>query len=117
MRLVVFGSRSLEPHWFSIEREVRDRWGVLPSLLISGDAHGVDRAGEAWADRRGIEVRRMPALWHTWGRRAGIVRNTVMAEMAQAGLCFWDGYSRGTRHMISEMQRLERSLHVVVVPS
>jgi hypothetical protein len=41
-----------------------------------------------------------PADWDTFGKGAGFIRNTKMAEYSDALIAIWDGTSRGTAHMI-----------------
>ena len=38
--------------------------------------------------------------WTKFGRRAGLIRNVEMALVADALVAVWNGYSRGTGHMI-----------------
>ena len=45
------------------------------------------------------------AEWDVRGRSAGLERNRAMADAGDQLLAVWDGYSRGTRHMIDEMLR------------
>ena len=54
-----------------------------------------------------------PAQWKKFGKRAGYRRNEQMAEVADALIAFWDGSSRGTKHMIDIMN--EKNLLVRVV--
>ena len=71
--------------------------------VISGTAKGADALGERWAQENDISISRKPADWKTYGKKAGFLRNTEMAEEAGSDglLCaFWDGKSKGTKHMI-----------------
>ena len=53
-----------------------------------------------------MELAVFPAEWNRFGRRAGFIRNTQMAEFASEEgsegtlIAFWDGESRGTKMMI-----------------
>ncbi len=47
----------------------------------------------------GFKVRRFPADWNRYGKRAGYVRNQEMAEYASHCILFWDGASKGTKIM------------------
>lgn len=69
-------------------------------VILSGTARGVDRMGEGWAQDKGVQVERHPAQWDLHGRRAGYIRNDLMAQEADALVAIWDGQSRGTKHMI-----------------
>lgn len=72
--------------------------------IISGTANGADKTGEIYASARGHKVIQMPAQWKrpdgSTDRGAGYRRNVQMAEAADAVICFWNGKSRGTKHMI-----------------
>ena len=50
--------------------------------------------------KRGYELQSHPADWDKYGKSAGYRRNKEMAEVADACICFWDGQSKGTKHMI-----------------
>jgi hypothetical protein len=81
--------------------------------IISGTAQGADRMGEQYAVDHHLEVDRYPADWDRYGRSAGYKRNVQMAKVATHLVAFWDGQSRGTKHMIDIAVRL--GLTVVVV--
>jgi hypothetical protein len=74
--------------------------------FISGTARGADSIGEAVVSERGWKVHRFPADWDAYGKRAGYLRNEQMAKFAISDesygvlIAFWDGKSRGTKHMI-----------------
>lgn len=73
----------------------------LPNVtIVSGTARGADRLGEKYATERGLEVVKFPAEWDKYGKSAGYRRNAEMADYADGCVCFWDGKSRGTKHMI-----------------
>lgn len=98
MRTIIAGSRGL-----GIEevRQAMKECGWVPTVVLSGRARGVDRAGEQWAMENGIRVLHYPADWNLYGRSAGIKRNVVMAQDAEALVAVWDGVSHGTDHMIT----------------
>lgn len=68
--------------------------------IVSGTANGADRLGERYAKEKGYGLLCFPADWDTFGKRAGYIRNMEMADNADGCICFWDGVSRGTGHMI-----------------
>ena len=102
MKVIVAGSRNFirfSDVLDAIElfRE-EDEWEITE--LVSGTARGVDMYGERWASKNNVPIKRFPADWKNHGRSAGIRRNRLMAEYADALVAVWDGSSRGTRHMI-----------------
>lgn len=69
-------------------------------LIVSGKARGADNTGELYAHSRGYEIEPYPANWDKFGKSAGYKRNEEMAKVADALVAFWDGKSKGTKHMI-----------------
>lgn len=92
----------------------------LPSHVVSGCASGPDSFGIEWAESRGLYVQRFPADWKRHGKRAGILRNVLMAEhVKERGgelLAFWTAESRGTAHMIQACERIGVPVSVVRFP-
>jgi hypothetical protein len=89
-----------------------DKCGWIPSVVISGNARGVDRLGELWAEENKVPCIRYPANWEKYGSMAGPIRNEKMAEEADALIAIWDGKSKGTKHMIGAAKR--RGLKVYI---
>lgn len=74
-------------------------------VVVCGQARGADTLGEQYAKERGYKVDYYPAQWEKYGRSAGYLRNEQMAQNADALAAFWDGRSRGTKHMIDLAKR------------
>ena len=81
--------------------------------IVSGTAMGADRLGERYAKENGYKLKRFPAEWDKYGKSAGYRRNAEMAKYADACVVFWDGVSRGTKHMIDLANREGLVLKIV----
>jgi hypothetical protein len=68
--------------------------------IVSGGAKGADLLGERYAKERGLKIKVFTPDWERFGKKAGIIRNEEMAKYADGLIAFWDGQSRGTKHMI-----------------
>ncbi len=68
--------------------------------IVSGAYKGADLLGERYASERNYPIKQFPADWRRYGKSAGLKRNTEMASYADALIAFWDGESKGTKHMI-----------------
>ena len=127
--LLVFGSRPPKDDPPAAQRyalgvrDVLDRVldATPPTVLLEGGAQGPDlwarhlvsrsdRVSAGWSNRS----ENVPdEVWRSQGRAAGPLRNARMAKIlaGQKGtwnrlaVGFWDGCSRGTRSMISELHR------------
>jgi YspA, cpYpsA-related SLOG family len=81
--------------------------------IVSGTARGADRLGERFACEFGCKLKQFPANWKTYGKQAGYLRNMEMAKYADACVCFWNGVSRGTKHMIGVAKKEGLKVRVV----
>ena len=82
-------------------------------VIISGCARGADTLGLRYASENAFDVEEYPANWDKYGKKAGYMRNVEMAENADALIAFWDGKSKGTKHMIDIAT--ERNLPIRVI--
>lgn len=82
-------------------------------VIVSGGARGADKLGERYANERNFEIDLHPASWEKHGRSAGYIRNEEMARAADALVAFWDGSSRGTKHMIDLARKYNLQVRVI----
>ena len=69
-------------------------------VIISGCARGADTLALRYASENVLDVEEYPANWDKYGKKAGYLRNAEMAKVSDALIAFWDGKSKGTKHMI-----------------
>lgn len=81
--------------------------------VVCGGARGADNLGRDYANQADIPVVMFPADWNKNGKAAGPIRNKEMGDYADTLLAFWDGESRGTKHMIDYMQKLNKPVTIV----
>ena len=68
--------------------------------ILSGAYKGADLLGERYAAERNYPIKQFPANWSRYGKSAGYKRNNEMALYADVLIAFWNGKSKGTKHMI-----------------
>jgi len=114
MRVIIAGSRSLKDLRIvtAAMEEARREKAIAPTAVICGEARGADLLGKRWAQANGIDVISMPAEWDLHGRAAGPIRNSQMADIADAVVAVWDGQSAGTRDMIKKAQKKGIPCHI-----
>lgn len=81
--------------------------------VVCGCAKGADTLGRDWAEDKDIPVELFPADWDKHGKAAGYIRNKQMAEYATHLIAFWDGESRGTKHMIDLAKEYGLEIRIV----
>lgn len=124
-RIIIAGSRNFNNYpylEYVVDRYfakfVTDKQGAQ---IISGTAKGADSLGELYAEKHGIEVIRCPANWDKYGRAAGYRRNEEMAILSMSDgytgvlLAFWDGLSRGTKHMIDLAEKHNVKVYIIKI--
>ena len=93
-----------------------------PVLFVSGAAaSGADRLIIQWCDKFRYPCLLMPAEWETRdsegnlvkNRGAGFARNAKMADVGTHLLCFFDGASPGSAHMIDVAMRKALAVKIV----
>lgn len=70
--------------------------------VISGSVRGADMHGEIWARLNAVPLHIERADWNAHGKSAGPIRNSQMANMADACVAFPGG--RGTADMIAKAE-------------
>lgn len=121
-RIIVAGSRGYNDYK-QLESVLQKFINENPNrrfVIISGTANGADKLGERFGTEHGIEVRRFPAEWNKYGKRAGYLRNLQMLEYAMKAdgeavlMAFWDGKSKGTKHMITSAKKAGITVNVII---
>lgn len=102
-KVIICGSRTFND-WPLLKRvclRILSKRGKIE--IVEGGARGADALGAKYADTYAMVHTRFTADWDTFGRKAGYIRNNVMGEYAEFGICiaFWDGKSPGTAMMIA----------------
>lgn len=98
IKLIVAGGRKFDDKAWLFEQLNKRKEDI--SEIVCGGAKGADILGARWAERNSIPIKYFIPDWKQFGKSAGYLRNSEMADYADALLAFWDGESKGTGHMI-----------------
>lgn len=111
VKIAIVGSRDYQD-LNRVSKYVR----ILPpeTIIVSGNAEGVDRVAEKSGRHYGLEVISIPADWDTHDKSAGFIRNIEIIEQVETVVAFWDGKSKGTSHTITEASK--RGIRVIINP-
>jgi len=113
MKVIIAGSRGFSDLQLLYAKCEEILANVKEAEIVSGTAKGADKMGEHYASLRGFSVKQFPADWNKHGKSAGYLRNKDMAEYADMLIAFWDGESRGTKHMIDLANERKLTVHVI----
>jgi hypothetical protein len=113
VKVIIAGSRDFKDYDLLCRKADKILSRQTEIEVVSGTASGADKLGERYAQERGYKITRFPADWGTWKKRAGYLRNEEMAEYADALIVFWNGVSRGTKHMIDIAKNQDLLIRVI----
>ncbi len=86
------------------------------SEIISGGSVGVDACAKNYAQNNRIKFTQLLPNFELYGRSAPLKRNDLLVDSADKVIAFWDGKSRGTKHVIDYAKKRGADL-TVYMPS
>lgn len=121
---VITGCRDYadEDHIKSVLNEKMKKEGK-PDEFVHGGCCGVDNIGGKWAKENNIPVKVFKADWGKYGKSAGPIRNSEMANYCKSEdkestcIAFWDNKSKGTKNMINTCSKLDISTEINTIRS
>lgn len=115
LKLIVAGGRDFSDTGLFLRamQQVEQELAEYSVSLVSGMAKGADMMAWQFARQEGITCHHFPADWNKYGKSAGFRRNQEMADFSDGLVAFWDGQSRGTKHMIETMKAQGKWVKVV----
>ena len=125
VNIIIAGSRTFD-NYECLKKKVLNFIGekqieLSNICIISGTARGADKMGENFAKELNLKLKCFPADWDKYGKQAGFLRNTKMANYAIEDdnqgilIAFWDGKSSGTKHMIEIAKKKELEVKIFVI--
>jgi len=111
MKIIIAGGRNFDN--YELLKNTCNNLKEKITEIVSGKARGADSLGERWASENNVPVKLFPANWELYGKRAGYLRNTEMSNYAEGLIAFWDGESKGTKHMIDTANSKGLEVHII----
>lgn len=110
MKVAVIGSRTIKN--FNLSE-------FLPegtTELVSGGAAGVDTVAQRYSDKTGIPITVFRPKYDKYPpKRAPLMRNLEIIDYADIVLAFWDGKSRGTKHVIDNCRARGKEVKIYLL--
>lgn len=115
MKLIVAGGRDFD-NYDKLKQELDALTSTIKDSsveIVCGMARGADSLGERYAKENNLPIKYFPANWNSNGKSAGYIRNEEMARYATHLVAFWDGESKGTKHMINLAEKYDLVVDIV----
>lgn len=109
MKIAIIGSRNIF---------IDDLGKYLPenvTEIVSGGAKGVDKCARKYAENHNIKITEFLPEYSKYGKAAPLKRNIQIIEYADEVLAFWNGKSKGTKHVIDSCEKLGKKVTVIIV--
>lgn len=103
MKVIIAGSRTVT-ELPEVIKAIKLSGFEIKEVVSGACPKGVDQLGEYWANLNNIPIKQFIAQWSIHGKGAGVLRNQLMADYADALIAVWDGESKGTADMIVRAQ-------------
>jgi len=119
MKLIIAGSRTITDRNFvfdTINKIIKEQQ-LMITEVVSGGAKGVDRLGEEWAKVNKIPIKQFIPAWDIFGKAAGHMRNSSMAEYGNILIAFSENNSKGTQDMIAKATKKNLLVFSIVYTS
>lgn len=100
MRVIIAGGRDFNDYELLKEKCDYYLQNLKDIIIVEGEANGADLLGKRYGEEKGYKIEPYEANWDLHGKSAGYKRNEEMAKIGDILIAFWDGSSRGTKHMI-----------------
>lgn len=120
MRTIIAGSRPPKDFELKIEHyqwfsKIINKYKSDISRIISGGARGIDQFAIKYAKENEIPINIIHPDWETFGRKAGIYRNSQMVYIAEALIAVWNGKSKGTLNTVNLSLKSDniRKIHII----
>ena len=110
MKVAIIGSRG---------PVIRDLERYLPAKtteVVSGGAAGVDACAKEFALKNKIKYTEFLPEYEKYKKGAPLKRNIQIIEYADLVIAFWNGRSKGTRHVIEQCKSLKKNIRVILFP-
>lgn len=107
MKIAIIGSRNIT---------VNNIGNYLPDgtdEVVSGGARGIDNCARIYAEKHNLKLKEFLPDYDRYGRRAPLIRNLEIIEYADEVIAFWDGKSRGTKHVIDNCNKKHKKVTVI----
>ena len=109
MKIAIIGSRNIF---------IDDLENYIPknvTEIVSCGAKGIDTLAKEYAVKNNIVLTEFVPEYAKFGRVAPLIRNIQIIEYADEVLAFWDGKSKGTKHVIDSCKKLSKKVTVIII--
>lgn len=114
MKVIIAGSRTIY-NYDMVKSHIIEVPFVITEI-VNGTARGVDYCGCLFAIDSNLPITNFEPDWKKYGKGAGVIRNSAMADYADAAIIIAGmrngAYSPGSMNMLSQMKKRNKRYYV-----
>ena len=111
MKLAIVGSRNIT----NLDIEKYMPQGVFE--IVSGGAKGVDTLAKNYALKNNVKYTEFLPDYVKYKKGAPLKRNEEIAKYADEALIFWNGTSKGTKHIVECFIKQNKKAEIILLIS
>ena len=98
MKLAVVGSRNIDESF--VYQYLSEHIPKDTEEIVTGGAKGTDSVAIRFANDNNIKLTLFSPEYNLYKKGAPLKRNLLISEYSDYAIVFWDGESKGTKHII-----------------
>lgn len=115
MRLAIVGTRNPSISYEQFKEKLGQVIFYKVDEVISGGAVGIDAYAKRYAEENSLPLIEHLPDYETFGRRAPLMRNTLIVNDADRMIAFPSGESKGTYDSIRKMENAGKHVKIIKI--
>lgn len=115
MKLAIVGTRNPSISYEEFKEKLGRVISTNVDTIVSGGAVGIDAFARLFAKENRLQLIEFTPSYSLYGRRAPIVRNSLIVEEADAMIAFPSGDSKGTFDSIRKMEQAGKNVKIIKI--
>ena len=115
MKLAIVGTRNPSISYEQFKEKLGQVIFYKVDAVVSGGAVGIDAYAKRYAEENNLPLIEHLPDYETYGRRAPLMRNTLIVNDADRMVAFPSGESKGTYDSIRKMDREGKRVNLIKI--
>ena len=115
MKLAIVGTRNPSISYEQFKEKLGQVIFYKIDVIVSGGATGIDAYAKRYAEENSLPLIENLPDYETYGRRAPLMRNTLIVDDADRMIAFPSGESKGTYDSIRKMEKAGKRVNIIKI--
>ena len=115
MKLAIIGTRNPSISYEEFKEKLGQVIFYKVDAVVSGGAAGIDAFAKRYAEANSLPLTEHLPDYEIYGRRAPLMRNTLIVDDADRMIAFPSGESNGTYDSIRKMEKAGKRVNIIKI--